>query len=107
MSRSCLISLAVSVWVTMAHPSGLVPAGAADLASASACAKADLALMYRFSDEPNAAAVTSIRLAQAGMRVLEARAACRVGNYADGIILYGEANALTAAASAPTLTEPR
>ena len=107
MSRSCFISLAVGVWMATVLPPGLVPAGAGEPASALACAKADLALMYRLADEPDATAATPIRLAQAGMRVLEARAACRTGNYANGIEFYAEADALTDASSASTLTERR
>jgi hypothetical protein len=106
-SRYSLISLAVSIWMAKILSPGFVPARAAEPASALACAKADLALMYKLADEPDPTAVTPTRLAQAGMRALDARAACRGGNYADGTILYGEADALTAAASAPTLTERR
>ena len=102
-SRSCFIPLAVSVWMTTAH----ILAGAAEAASALACAKADLALMSKLADERDPTEVTSLRLAQASMRVLDARAACRAGNYANGIDLYTEADALTGAASAASLGKRR
>ena len=107
MLRSCLILLTVGMWMATVLPPALAPAGAAEPATALVCAKADLALMYRLADEPDATAATPIRLAQAGMRVLEARAACRTGNYANGIEFYAEADALTDASSASTLTERR
>lgn len=107
MSRLYFISLAVSVWVTAVLAPALVPAAAAEAASALACAKADLALMHKLADEPEPTAVTSIRLAQASMHVLEARAACRSGNYANGLALYWDADVLAGREPSPALTERR
>jgi hypothetical protein len=90
--RSCFMSLAVIVCVGLAARS--IAAGAAEPAGAPACARADLAIMYKLGDERDPSAVASVRLAQAGLRVLDARAACRTGNYASGIDLYAEAAAL-------------
>jgi hypothetical protein len=94
-SRSWFIGLVLGAWATNL----LVTASAAEPASALACANADLALIYQLAGEPHPSPLISTQLAMASMRMLDARSACRSGEYAAGIILYREADALTGTAS--------
>jgi hypothetical protein len=107
MSCSRFVPLALGAWLAPVLAFTLFPANATEAASALACAKADLALLHKLADEPGASALTAARLAQASVRVLDARAACRAGQYANGIDLYAEADALAGAAAASTLMERR
>jgi hypothetical protein len=105
--RACLVSLMLGAWAANALAPALVTANAAEPAAALACAKADLALIYRLSDEPHSPALTSTQLPQASVRMLDARSACRSGSYAEGIALYGEAEALAGTDSVSAITRPR
>jgi hypothetical protein len=66
--------------------------------SYAACAKADLALIYKLADEHGTSTAAPDRLVQAARRMIEARAACRAGNYTAGLALYAEADALAGTA---------
>ena len=106
-SRSCFTSFAVGVLAAAVLAIAPVSVTATDAANALACAKADLAMLHKLMDEAEPPVFTSTRLAQASMRVLDARAACRAGKYADGVDLYAQADALAGAASAPVMTGRR
>jgi hypothetical protein len=75
--------------------------------TAQACAKADLALMHRLADEHGTSAAPASQLTRAAMKVIEARAACRGGEYARGLVLYSEADALTGGEASPAVTQLR
>ena len=71
--------------------------------TALACAKADLALMHKLADEHGTATAPARRLTLAALKVIEARAACRQGNYRRGLVLYSDADALTGGESSPAV----
>jgi hypothetical protein len=71
---------------------------AARPATAQVCAKADLALMHKLSDEHGTSTAAPGRLVLAAMQMIEARAACRAGDYEKGVALYSDAEKLTAQA---------
>jgi hypothetical protein len=74
---------------------------AAQPTTAQACAKADLALMYKLADEHGISTAPASRLTRAAFKMIEARAACRKGDYRRGLVLYSDADALTAAEASP------
>jgi hypothetical protein len=92
LSAYSIIALGVTLW-----PMPGVKAGGS--ATAQACAKADLALMQKLEDDDGAA---KERLAKAVMRMIEARRLCWAGDYARGLALYAEAEALTGSALLPS-----
>ena len=91
--------MAAVVGAALCCVSGALSSVPAQQHTALACAKADLALMHKLADEHGTATATASRLARAAMKVIEARGACRGGDYARGLVFYAEAEALTADAS--------
>jgi hypothetical protein len=83
--------------------SGALPSAAAQPATARACAKADLALMHRIADEHGTSTAAASRLTRAAMKAIDARAACRAGDYARGLVLYSEADVLTRDEASPAV----
>ena len=75
--------------------------------TALACAKADLALLHKLADEHGTSTAGASRLVRAAMKMIEARAACREGDYKRGLVLYSDADALTGEEPLPTVTERR
>jgi hypothetical protein len=102
-----LRQLALAVGAALSSAPVVVSSVAAQPNTALACAKADLALMYKLADEHGTATVAADLLARAALKVIDARAACRGGDYARGLVLYSEADALTSEESSPTPTERR
>ena len=76
---------------------------AAQPGTVQACAKADLALMHKLADEHGTATAAPSRLTRAALKVIEARAACRQGDYSRGLVLYSDADALTRSESSSAM----
>jgi hypothetical protein len=83
--------------------SGAPSSVAAEPDTALACAKADLALMHKLADEHGVSTAAASRLARAATKAIEARAACREGDYRKGLVLYSDAEALTGGESSPAV----
>jgi hypothetical protein len=94
-SRSISVHLTIGLGAFLCSASGVFCSAAAEPGSARQCAEADLALMHKLTDEPATSVVVPTRLAQAAMKGLDARAACRAGDYDRGLALFAEAHGLT------------
>ena len=94
MSRSISVHLTIGLGAFLCSAPGVFCSAAAEAASVRQCAEADLALMHRLTDEPATSVAAPSRLAQAAMKGLDARAACRAGDYERGLALYAEASGL-------------
>ena len=94
-SRSICVHLCIGLGALICSAPGVFCVVAAEPASARQCAEADLVLMHRLTDEAQTSVASSSRLVQAAMLRLDARAACRAGDYDRGTALFAEADALT------------
>jgi len=94
-SRSISVHLTIGLGASLCSAPGVFCSAAAEPASVRQCAEADLALMHRLTDEPATSVAAPSRLAQAAMKGLDARTACRAGDYERGLALYAEAYGLT------------
>jgi hypothetical protein len=99
--------VAVVLGAALCFAPGVFSSAAAQPDTAQACAKADLALMYRLADEHGTSTAEPSRLVRAAMMVIDARAACRQQDYTRGLVLYSEADALTGAEPSPSPAERR
>ncbi len=91
----------------MCSVSGALSSVIAQPDTALACAKADLALIHKLADEHGTSTAGAGRLVRAAMKMIEARAACREGDYGRGLVLYSDADALTGGEPSPAVTERR
>ena len=103
MSRFHSVHIAAVLGAALCSLSGALSSVAAQSDTAQACAKADLALMHKLADEHGTSTAPARRLTLAAMKVIEARAACRQGNYRRGLVLYSDADALTGAEFSPAV----
>jgi hypothetical protein len=94
-SRSISVHLTFCLGAFLCSAPGVLCSVTAESASVRQCAEADLALMHRLTDEPATSVTLPDRLAQAAMKALDARAACRTGDHSRGLVLYAEAYGLT------------
>jgi hypothetical protein len=85
--------------------SGAFTSAAAQPDTALACAKADLVLMHKLADEQGTSTAAASRLTRAAMKAVDARAACRRGDYGAGLALYLEADVLAGTDAPPTVTQ--
>jgi hypothetical protein len=95
-SRSYSALAAAGFGAALCILSGASAAIAEPASTATACAKADLALMHKLADEHGTSAAAPARLVRASMTMIDARAACGQGDYAGGLVLYSDAEALAA-----------
>jgi hypothetical protein len=93
-SRSISVHLTFCLGAFLCSAPGVLWSVTAEPASARQCAEADLALLHRLTDEPATSVALPSRLAQAAMKALDARAACRAGDHSRGLVLYTEAYGL-------------
>jgi hypothetical protein len=90
---------------TTALSFGFAGPSAAQSPGVVACASADLALMEKLNDDSNPKDTPATRLAEAVLRMVEARSACLDGEFARGLALYNEAALLSGGSATPDLAE--
>ncbi len=99
MSRFFSALAAAGLGAALCILSGAPAAIAEPASTALTCAKADLALMHKLADEHGVSTAAPALLARAATKMIEARAACREGDYRMGLVLYSDAEALAVAQS--------